>query len=209
MNVWNESQVQIGGEGKTVEIDEAVRRRRKFKRGRRKEQIWIFGGEERLEGGGAGPRFVMIAPNRRIETLLPIILERIRPGTTIMSDEWNSYSTLNLHNYTHKTVCHKRHFVDPESGACTNTIEGFWGTLRKSFPLHGVRKSLIPDHLAMQMVKSSKDYEFSDILMHISYYKPVEPQAPEPEPDTEDEDTDIPGIDDIFHEESVTKNRQD
>ncbi|KAH7830031.1 uncharacterized protein MONOS_2209 [Monocercomonoides exilis] len=96
-----------------------------------------------------GPRFVMIVPNRRKETLLPTILERIRPGTTIMSDEWKAYSTLNLHNYVHKT-----------------------------------------------------DYEFSDILMHISNYKPVEPHVPKPEPDTEDEETDIPGIDDIFHEES-------
>ncbi|KAH7823213.1 uncharacterized protein MONOS_3530 [Monocercomonoides exilis] len=76
------------------------------------------------------------------------------------------------------------------------------GHSQKIFPQNGVRKSLIPDHLAMQMVKSSKDYEFSDILMHISNYKPVEPHAPEREPDTEDEDTDIPGIDDIFHEES-------
>ncbi|KAH7822117.1 putative Uncharacterized transposase-like protein [Monocercomonoides exilis] len=148
MNVWNESQVQIGGEGKTVEIDEAVWRRRKFKRGRRKEQIWIFGGVERLEGGGAGPRFVMIVPNRRKETLLLITLERIRPGTTIMSDEWKAYSTSNLHNYIHKTVCHKRHFVDPESGACANAIEGLWGTLRKSFPHYEVRKSLIPDHFS-------------------------------------------------------------
>ncbi|KAH7824585.1 uncharacterized protein MONOS_5324 [Monocercomonoides exilis] len=73
MEIWNLHQNPIGGEGKVVEIDEAVWRRRKYKRGRRKEQIWIFGGVERLEGGGAGPRFVKVVPNRKRETLLPII----------------------------------------------------------------------------------------------------------------------------------------
>ncbi|KAH7822326.1 putative ISXO2-like transposase domain [Monocercomonoides exilis] len=99
----NLHQNPIGGEGKVVEIDEAVWRRRKYKRGRRKEQIWIFGGVERLERGGAGPRFVKVVPNRKRETLLPIILETIRSGTTIMSDEWKAYPTLDQYNYTHKT----------------------------------------------------------------------------------------------------------
>ncbi|KAH7817401.1 putative ISXO2-like transposase domain [Monocercomonoides exilis] len=103
MEIWNLHQNSIGGEGKVVEIDEAVWRRRKYKRGRRKEQIWIFGGVERLEGGGAGPRFVKVVPNRKRETLLHIIFETIRSRTTIMSDEWKAYSTLDQYNYTHKT----------------------------------------------------------------------------------------------------------
>ncbi|KAH7819370.1 uncharacterized protein MONOS_9251 [Monocercomonoides exilis] len=91
MKIWNSKQIHIGGKGKIVEIDEAVWRRRKCRRGRRKEQIWLFGGVERLDGGGAGPRFVIIVPNRTKETLLPIILEYIKPETIIMSDEWKAY----------------------------------------------------------------------------------------------------------------------
>ncbi|KAH7822020.1 putative Uncharacterized transposase-like protein [Monocercomonoides exilis] len=204
MEIWNLHQNSIGGEGKVVEIDEAVWRRRKYKRGRRKEQIWIFGGVERLEGGGAGPRFVKVVPNRKRETLFPIILETIRSGTSIMSDEWKAYSTLDQYNYTHKTVCHKRNFEDPVTGACTNTIEGLWGTLRKSFPQYGVRKSLIADHLAMFLVKTSLKYKFQDISPTIVKYKAVEkPAEVLAEEEVEDEDSEIPQIEDILGDEET------
>ncbi|KAH7815696.1 uncharacterized protein MONOS_118 [Monocercomonoides exilis] len=37
-----------------------------------------------------------------------------------MNIEWKAFSTLDQYDYTHKTVCHKRHFVDLVSGAYAN-----------------------------------------------------------------------------------------
>lgn len=41
---------QIGGEGKTVEIDESKFGRRKYWRGHRVDGCWVFGGIERESG---------------------------------------------------------------------------------------------------------------------------------------------------------------
>lgn len=41
---------QLGGQGKTVEIDESKFGRRKFWRGHRVEGCWVFGGIERESG---------------------------------------------------------------------------------------------------------------------------------------------------------------
>ncbi|KAH7825741.1 uncharacterized protein MONOS_4310 [Monocercomonoides exilis] len=63
--LWNSTQRVVGGEGKIVEMDEAIWRKRKYGRGRKKEQIWIFGWVERLEGGGTGSSFMTIVLKRK------------------------------------------------------------------------------------------------------------------------------------------------
>ncbi len=47
-------------------------------------------------------------------------------------NEWSSYSKISqLKEFEHKTVNHSYHFVDPESGAYTNGIEGAWTQLKR------------------------------------------------------------------------------
>ena len=46
--------------------------------------------------GIGGICFIIIVPNRSKETLLPIMSEKILPGTTIISDQWWAYN-LNKH----------------------------------------------------------------------------------------------------------------
>ncbi|KAH7829009.1 uncharacterized protein MONOS_5221 [Monocercomonoides exilis] len=105
-DIWNERQVSIGGEGKIVEIDEAIWRKRKFHHGRMKKQILIFGGVERKEDGGAGGRFMVVAPNRKRDTLIPLIQKNIKEGTTITSDEWRANDILETLGYYHlKFLC--------------------------------------------------------------------------------------------------------
>ncbi len=58
--------------------------------------------------------------------------------TTIISDEWKAYSNIrtwrardNPHvRYVHNTVCHKRRFVDPITGAHTQLIESCCGHVK-------------------------------------------------------------------------------
>ena len=72
------SDLKIGGEGKTVQIDESKfgkRKKARNGRGHRVEGIWVFGGVEK--GGNAqygnNKYFAMGVPDRTAATLLPII----------------------------------------------------------------------------------------------------------------------------------------
>ena len=70
-------------------------------------------------------RFVRI-PNRESKALMAVISRYCESGSVINSDGWKGYSALSELGYRHKTVIHKRKYVDPESGAHTQGIEGAW-----------------------------------------------------------------------------------
>ncbi|KAH7823178.1 putative transposase-like protein [Monocercomonoides exilis] len=162
---------KIGGEGKIVEIDEAVWRRRKYHKGKKKKLIWIIGGVVRLEGGGDGDRFMMIVPDRTKETLIPIILDHLKFGTKIYSDKWKAFQCLSTFGYLHETVCHKRKFFNKENKACTNTIEGLWKHLWSSFPQSGMRIKNLADQITLFLVKSSLKLQFKDMMKDLIHYE--------------------------------------
>lgn len=74
----------LGGVGRIVEIDESKFGKRKYHRGHRVEGQWVFGGYERETGSC----FLIPVEDRSSSTLLEIIKEWIKPGTTIISDCW-------------------------------------------------------------------------------------------------------------------------
>ena len=78
--------------------------------------------------------FFKCVADRTANTLVSIISENILPGTTVISDCWKAYSSLNSEGFSHLTVNHSVNFVDPETGAHTNTIESTWRALKKSIP---------------------------------------------------------------------------
>ena len=53
-----------------------------------------------------------------------MIQRRVLPGSTIVTDEWRGYNSLEEMGYTHPAVNHSVVFKDEERGACTNTAEG-------------------------------------------------------------------------------------
>jgi len=79
--------VKLGGYGHTVEIDESKFGKRKHHRGHRVEGQWVFGGYERETGNC----FMIPVENRTANTLLKIIKDWIKPGTTIISDCWKVF----------------------------------------------------------------------------------------------------------------------
>ncbi|GFT08100.1 DDE_Tnp_IS1595 domain-containing protein [Nephila pilipes] len=95
--VAKETSEIIGGVGKIVEIDESKFEKRKYNRGHRVEGQWVFGGVER----GSGKLFLVAVHVRTKETLLSLIKEWIKPGTTIYSDCWKSYDCLADEDYEH------------------------------------------------------------------------------------------------------------
>ena len=70
--------------------------------------------------------FLVCVERRDAETLLPIIREKIAPGTTIVSDLWAAYNTIGMNGYTHLTVNHSINFVDPVTFANTQRVENMW-----------------------------------------------------------------------------------
>ena len=69
-----------------------------------------------------------IVLNRSAATLLPILQQHLRSGTTIHSDQWAAYNLVQqLPSVTvHNTVNHSLHFVDPGTGVHTQNVESYW-----------------------------------------------------------------------------------
>ncbi|GBM71591.1 hypothetical protein AVEN_116267-1, partial [Araneus ventricosus] len=118
--IWRSG--KIGGPGIVVEIDES-----KYNRGKRDVGRWVFGGVER----GTNNSFFAVVENRTSEVLLSVIEEHILPGTAVMSDCWSSFQCLSDGSFVHLTVNHSMHFVDPDTGAHTQSIEGTWSAIKR------------------------------------------------------------------------------
>jgi hypothetical protein len=74
----------------------------------------------------SGATFLVPVKDRTADTLMAIIRDWIETCTTVISDCWGVYNNLEFEGYTHHTVNHSMHFVDPNTGAHTNTVEGTW-----------------------------------------------------------------------------------
>ena len=93
------SEIKLGGLGKTVEIDKSkFGAKRKYKRERVSEGPWVFGVVER----GSQKVLLFRVPDRTRETLVHcLITTHIRPGTVIYSDQF-------IHQFIHPSVNHSK-----------------------------------------------------------------------------------------------------
>lgn len=171
-----EKPVQLGGIDKIVEIDESKwGRKHKYHRGKGTAYTqWIFGLVER----GSGRIALLTVNNRSATELIPKIIRTVLPGTTIMSDEWAAYRSLPQHGYIHQTVNHSQNFVDPHTGAHTQTIEGFWGNAKHMMKsMHGSSAAQLPSHLDEIMFRWNHKNEdvFALLLQIMAHFYPVSP----------------------------------
>ena len=162
---------QIGGPGLIVEIDESKFGKMKYHRGRKVDGQWVFGAicRETKEF------FLVPVVKRNKETLLPIILERIRHGSTIISDCWSAYQCLSCEDYNHLTVNHTYHFVDPETLAHTQNIECLWWQVKRQLPETYTRHDQLYLHLCEYMwrvLRKDSDDIFISFLQDASRYFP-------------------------------------
>ncbi|KAH7832618.1 putative ISXO2-like transposase domain [Monocercomonoides exilis] len=153
---------------------------------------------------------MVVVPNRKKETLIPIIQKYVKVGTLNISHEWRAYSSLETLGYKHQIVCHKRRFRDPETGAYTNTIEGLWQHLRCTFPRFGTRIRLMHDYHSLFLVKSTFNKTFIQLIKYLCFEKEIEPvQMEEEEEEIVDEDEEIPDMDDVVNEDSDVESDED
>lgn len=94
----------------------------------------------------AGKVYAQVVPNAQKETLLPIINERVRKGSTIVTDGLSSYDELS-DNYIHKVVLHSKRIYCVD-GFHTNSIEGFWSHIKRGVLgiYHMVSKKHLPKY---------------------------------------------------------------
>ncbi len=91
---------------------------------------------------------VVAVPVRSVKsaTLLPHIIERVLPASTVYSDEFRGYDALSTspRGYVHQRIKHaERVYVSGD--VHTNTIEGFWSLVKRG--LDGVYHSVSRKHL--------------------------------------------------------------
>jgi transposase-like protein len=77
---------------------------------------------------------------RDAATMIPIIQQHVKPGTTIWSDCWRAYNGLKDLGYIHGTVNHSKNFKSA-AGVCTNLIEGHWKCLKQYCRMKNVLQS--------------------------------------------------------------------
>jgi transposase-like protein len=71
-----------------------------------------------------------VVPDTKRDTLEPIILDTVEPGTVVSTDEAAMYKTLPAHGFDHGVVEHSAHqYVDGIHH--TNGIEGFWSHFKR------------------------------------------------------------------------------
>jgi hypothetical protein len=108
------------------------------------KQVWVYGGVERGDFGCFMNELTDdqgLSLPRNAETLLPILQDQVLPGSIVMSDCWAAYGKFFLiaislfflcgianlpEGYHHLTVNHSINFVDPDTGAHTQSIESNW-----------------------------------------------------------------------------------
>ena len=144
----------IGGKNMIVEIDESLLVKHKYWRGRRlRNQKWVIGGVVR---GNINDYFVERVDRRDRVSLLNVIRRRVAPGSIIITDKWGGYFGLEIilyeMDYTHLVVNHRLWFVDPTTGANTQTVECFWSVLKRILRKRGtnigdVERRLIQFHV--------------------------------------------------------------
>lgn len=89
---------------------------------------------------------VLAIPNTKRETIQPLVLEYVRQGSRLVSDEWGAYNGMDRH-YRHDVVDHsKKEYVNLEDNSRhTNNVEGSWRIMKNC--LKGTYLSVSRKHI--------------------------------------------------------------
>lgn len=165
-SVWFENHpIVLGGPEVEVEIDEAVLVKRKNNLGRMVREQWVFG----IYDVSIKQGFCVAVENRTREVLLPIILERVLPGSNITTDEARVYSNLNEFGYNHKQVKHKiGQFVNYVINATTNHVESYWQRVKLDHKKRcGTHRTTLDSHLDEFMWRERYKKDFNMFVIAI------------------------------------------
>ena len=117
--------------------------------------MWVFGGTE-CDSQKSFPVPLLEKPQKDAETLLPLIQKYIKPGSTIISDEWRAYSKLSDLGYKHLTINHSENFADPVNPLIhTQNIERLWEDVKAWVLKAGIRKQFFRQYFSRYLFINS------------------------------------------------------
>jgi len=107
-----------------------------------------------LERGGEV--YTAVVENASRKSLIPHITENVPAGTTISTDEWQSYKVLPKLGYNHGTVDHaSKEYARGE--VHVNGLEGFWAQLKRS--IYGTHIHVSQKHMPAYLAEF--EYRFN------------------------------------------------
>jgi transposase-like protein len=144
------SLVKLGGRGHEVEVDETfiggkarymnpVRRRRLVTGSGVGGKIPVIG---MLDRDTKEVRATVIQ-GRKKGHVMPEVLDNVKPGSEVYTDNLMSYQGLDIRGFEHKVVDHAIRYVDGK--VHTNGLENFWSLMKRG--LKGTYVSVEPFHL--------------------------------------------------------------
>ncbi|KFD63859.1 hypothetical protein M514_24007 [Trichuris suis] len=167
--------LEIRGQDCTVEVDETLFSKRKSHTGRKYPRQWVFWGICRE----MGESFLVPVADRSSRTLIPLIRQYIKPGTTVISDCWGGYRRLSREDYTHLRMNHSINFLHPDDPEVhTQSVESLWAQVkRRNKARCGTRRSELDSYFCEFMwrrrVRLNED-PFDKMLGDIAkYWAPI------------------------------------
>ncbi|KAG0428492.1 hypothetical protein DMUE_5817 [Dictyocoela muelleri] len=152
---------KIGGEGIEVQVDESLFNKRKYHKGRKKKQIWVFGGVESV----SKKCFFRIVEARDKPTLQILIDINVKKGSEVVSDMWRAYIGLEEKGFLHFTVNHSKEWINKKTGKHTQKIENLWMIAKKKIHKdYGINANRLQMHLDKFAWEISLNRSFSVFL---------------------------------------------
>ena len=149
-------------EGK-IEIDESYfGGHRKGKRGRGAAgKVPVFGLLKRN-----GKVYVVVIPDSKAQTLIPIIREKVKPDSIIYTDSYRSYDVLDSSEFKHFRINHSQFFADKLNHI--NGIENFWSQAKRHLrQFNGIPRS----HFHLFLKECEWRFNNSDPLLQLKMLK--------------------------------------
>ncbi|MEP5780918.1 MAG: IS1595 family transposase [Hyphomicrobiales bacterium] len=145
-----DGEAPLGGAGKVVEVDETFVGGKTTGMDWRKRKTVVMGMMER-----DGDVMLKVVEDQTRGSLMPQIEDNIATGSEIHTDELRTYNkAISVKRYTHKTVNHSAGEYATLDGTTTNSIENFFGHLKRS--LRGTHNNVSAKHLETYV----KEFEY-------------------------------------------------
>ncbi|KAG0419590.1 hypothetical protein EQH57_0469 [Dictyocoela roeselum] len=159
--------LKLGGIGKIVECDESKFGKRKNNKGKVVDGVWVFGIVER---SSKRKIYLSTIKNKKSPELLQIIYKKVFFGTSVYTDCFQSYNSIEKSVYDHENVNHSENFVDPITGVHTQTIEANWSAIKRKTPKEARCEGKIEIYLLKFMIIRNLGEEIMNIILDDTFY---------------------------------------